>query len=393
MKNILLIISLLLTTSSFSQHFNFRNFSIEDGLPQSTIYDIHQDSKGFIWFGTQGGVAKFNGIEFVNYNQKDGLAENHVTAISEDSFGNLWMGHRYEGVSRIQNNKILTILPKELKSTIKSITNWGNGIIAASNSNGLFYFYLNDKGITYSNFVSVDSINLTQLNKVKSKKDELYIGTNNGLIILKDGFVLSKILLNGVAVYDFDWNDKDDLVLTTNNGIKTLSNDEIIQEITLSKTYNSISVSKKGVIWLANNEDGALYIKEGNFQYIDKKNGLSNDDINCIIEDNEGNIWFGLSGTGASQFVAVKFETFDKLQGLQDDQVNSLYMDNLSRLWVSGDKTLDVLEFYDNSNFSLKNIIHVNLLLKEKLGTVYCIFQDSRSLIWLGTDQGILYNQ
>ena len=72
MKNILLIISLLLTTSSFSQHFNFRNFSIEDGLPQSTIYDIHQDSKGFIWFGTQGGVAKFNGIEFVNYNQKDG---------------------------------------------------------------------------------------------------------------------------------------------------------------------------------------------------------------------------------------------------------------------------------------------------------------------------------
>ena len=88
-KIIILFIFLSLFFNGLSQHFNFRNFNLEDGLPQNSVYNIFQDDKGYIWLGTQGGVAIFDGIEFTDYNQKDGIAGNHVTKICQDKNKNI----------------------------------------------------------------------------------------------------------------------------------------------------------------------------------------------------------------------------------------------------------------------------------------------------------------
>ncbi|MEZ5082380.1 MAG: two-component regulator propeller domain-containing protein [Bacteroidales bacterium] len=68
----------------FSQQHVLINYSLEDGLPQSSVLTIYQDSHNNIWLGTQGGVSKFNGNTFLNIDTRHGLADNHINTIFQD---------------------------------------------------------------------------------------------------------------------------------------------------------------------------------------------------------------------------------------------------------------------------------------------------------------------
>jgi ligand-binding sensor domain-containing protein len=76
--------------SSLSQQPVLKNFNVRDGLPSFETYCATQDSKGFIWFGTDGGVSCFNGYTFKNYTIENGLADNTVFGIYEDRHGRIW---------------------------------------------------------------------------------------------------------------------------------------------------------------------------------------------------------------------------------------------------------------------------------------------------------------
>jgi len=76
----------------YPQRYFFRQFSVEKGLPQSTVFSIEQDNWGFLWIGTDGGgICRFDGKEFINYTKSNGLAGNVVRAIhfSEEL---IWIG-------------------------------------------------------------------------------------------------------------------------------------------------------------------------------------------------------------------------------------------------------------------------------------------------------------
>lgn len=67
-----------------------RRFTMKDGLPSNKVYSVTQDSKGFIWFGTDAGACRFDGRVFTNYSVPEGLADNEVLNIAEDSQGRVW---------------------------------------------------------------------------------------------------------------------------------------------------------------------------------------------------------------------------------------------------------------------------------------------------------------
>ena len=71
----------LLSLTIYGQQFYFDQFTVSDGLAQSTIYDVIQDRNDVYWLGTQAGVARFDGMKFQNYSTANGLAENGVRAI------------------------------------------------------------------------------------------------------------------------------------------------------------------------------------------------------------------------------------------------------------------------------------------------------------------------
>jgi hypothetical protein len=73
-----------------AQQLILKNYKIKDGLPSTEVYCAFQDSKGYIWFGSDGGVSKFDGYSFKNYTTEDGLADNVVFEVSEDKRGRIW---------------------------------------------------------------------------------------------------------------------------------------------------------------------------------------------------------------------------------------------------------------------------------------------------------------
>jgi two-component sensor histidine kinase len=83
---------LLLSAPAYSQNgqFPMRHFTTDDGLPSNTVYDIYKDSKGFLWFCTDKGVARYNGIKFESFTTFNGLPDNEIFFAKEDLYGRIW---------------------------------------------------------------------------------------------------------------------------------------------------------------------------------------------------------------------------------------------------------------------------------------------------------------
>ena len=79
---------------SYAQQFSLRQYTVVDGLPQSQVNVIIEDSNGYLWIGTQGGgLARFDGREFKVYTTRDGLLSNIINYLKLDSRQNLWIVH------------------------------------------------------------------------------------------------------------------------------------------------------------------------------------------------------------------------------------------------------------------------------------------------------------
>jgi ligand-binding sensor domain-containing protein len=388
-KFFVILLGVHLIINSFAQQFNFKNFTLAEGLPQSTVYDVFQDSKGFIWFGTQGGISKFNGIEFKTFSQKNNLADNHVKEICEDSDGNIWTGHRFDGFSCLNENNIYSTHPKELNSSIDGLTNWKSGVMAISKSNGIFNLKLIKDSIHVINVLSVDTNKLTKLNEIKSRNNKLFIATNNGIIILNDQLKIENRILEQSIIYDFDWNYNDELVAVSSKGLKFIKRNEIVREINLKSVYTNIAISKDNQIYISNSQDGALIIENEKVQPLTTKNNLPTNKINSLLFDNENNIWIGFDGRGVSQIITAKFQSYDISIGLQNNQISTLYIDHNNRLWAGGSSQLDVVVI-NNEGHQLNNeIINVDKQLDFELNNLRCVFEDNKNNMWLGTNDGV----
>ena len=85
-----------LTSWLFPGQIEFERFTIDDGLSQNTVYEVFQDSRGYLWMGTQGGLDRFNGYEFKQYEHESSdttsIVDGWIRCIQEDEDGILWLG-------------------------------------------------------------------------------------------------------------------------------------------------------------------------------------------------------------------------------------------------------------------------------------------------------------
>ncbi|HNC42886.1 MAG TPA: two-component regulator propeller domain-containing protein, partial [Acidobacteriota bacterium] len=81
------------------QVYRFTSYSVNTGLPHNSVYCLFQDSQGYMWFGTESGVCRFDGLEYKTFTVRDGLADPVVRDIFEDRQNRLWIVTE-SGVSR-----------------------------------------------------------------------------------------------------------------------------------------------------------------------------------------------------------------------------------------------------------------------------------------------------
>jgi ligand-binding sensor domain-containing protein len=91
MRKLYAILGALLPLISFSQEYSYTHYDSRDGLGSSTVYCMTQDTAGFLWFGTETGVTRFDGTHFKSFTKEDGLPDNDIIQVFADSKGRVWL--------------------------------------------------------------------------------------------------------------------------------------------------------------------------------------------------------------------------------------------------------------------------------------------------------------
>ena len=125
-------------------HPNFRNFTTEHGLPSPEVHEIFQDKTGYIWFGTDSGVSRYDGYEFKSFSAESGLASPVVLKILQDKKGRLWFGTLTGEAFIFDNDRIA---PYEYNSVLSEYRFRFSDALLGDVSDGTAYFILQGAGL------------------------------------------------------------------------------------------------------------------------------------------------------------------------------------------------------------------------------------------------------
>lgn len=323
-----------------AQQNYFRHFGLEDGLPQSQVFDVLSDSRGFIWVGTRGGgIARFDGNDFVSYNTKDGLINNFVNCLYEDAQGDIWAGtqsglSRYNGLdftnySLSKDGDIRVFSLYELDSTLYVGT-----------SNGL---YIRQQD-SLQKVVNQDTNDNFYVTAITSYGQHVYMGTNRGLYLLnkrnnKTVRFISKVdglpdnyvqclLADSTGVW----------IGSYGKGIRYYNGDDLTTK-SLPLPYNTICYDLMKVdkqLWVATQDNGVFVVDLAD-QKINRygiSTGLTNNHVRSLAVDDWGNVWLGTSGGGLNQFAGQQFNHLTTKEGLSDNYIYAVHQDFKGAIWA-----------------------------------------------------------
>ncbi len=399
-KGILLFFFSVLTCNLFSQDYNFRNFNSEDGLAQSYVYSIIQDTNGYLWIGTGNGVSRYNGFKFENYLNSDSTADNVITCSIRDG-EYVWFGHMNGGLSRFNGKKILTVnIPQPDISGLTHFAKSPGGIIWVSTySDGLLKLD-KDSGVIKHNLFKVQT---TVLSFEFIDERALLVGTNTGLLycrLKESGEIeivrhISEIPESKITGLHKMKNKSGFYVATENDGLfKLMSDGDNFKalEITTGKESDFIGIQdiyedSQSNLWLSSFGNGLIkmsYPFNGELTKVkrfNKASGFVTDNIKAIYEDREGNLWSGNYGQGLTLITPKTLSVYTFDNPLYGNNIYSLCSDQKYR-WIGTEKGLikmdhqtgKVVKFYGKSSG----------LPEDKVTSIY---NNKGKELWIGTGE------
>jgi ligand-binding sensor domain-containing protein/serine phosphatase RsbU (regulator of sigma subunit) len=399
MRSKLLLLFVLNTFAIFnglSQVYNFRNYTEDDGLPQSYIYHISQQANGYLCLSTGEGYCTFDGNKFVTLSNKK-MADNFVTTHFVDSRNVTWLGHVQNGISYIKNNKLYEPESKIVNNF--KVTQFAEdkkkNIWISTAGGGLFIIdtLFNVSSKKFNNIPVANSFVFDfKENIIIAASDGLYIGNQNSEVTESISFLNGKNIKQVIPV-----NAKSNCfwIITESEGIYGIKYDgkryaefvHILPE--LASATNNIStafVDYTGNLWISLFGEGLKKIvfiddtyKSFTVSSINQTNGLKNVYIQSIFQDFEGNMWFGTFGAGLIEKPIEKFSYYS-MDKLKSADVGQVAVDKQGKIWIGNNNDLACFVPTDQS---LK-VFGV----KEGFigGEINTLTIDHEGILWIGTN-------
>ncbi len=408
--------------------FMLQSWTTSSGIPQNSVNDIIQTKDGYIWLGTFGGLARFNGISFTVFDisNSPGLASNRILSLFEDTQGRLWIGHQDDGVSLYENGQFRSF--KALKDhSVITINEDAGGVIWLGTESGLSSYtdnVIQDRPVEgIEQAFAVYDLYLTEHGK-------LYAGTKKGLLAYQNSeWVLDTGNTGGkaiTAIYedklgnlwvghphgiyrlsvdkhsvdhiqlakpDFIWsvfgNHEGQVFISTGNGLQSIRPgslettwNEIFPETFPRKvSIRSLFCDRENNLWLGTNSHGLIrFSKRIVSKHVIDENQPERS-VLPVTTDGQGGLWIGYSCQGLKHFKDGEMITEEITDRGRIKCVRSLLYDTKGLLWIGHDHKIsrtpdgrNIREFWAN----------------ETKGWVNVIFEDRNGLIWLGLEDGLL---
>jgi ligand-binding sensor domain-containing protein/signal transduction histidine kinase len=396
----------------------FSRLSTEDGLSQTRVTQIVQDDRGFLWFGTQFGLDRFDGYKFKVFvhdpTSHDTLEGVFISALFKDRDGKLWVGSSQNLdcldplTEKCTHYKLETENASEFTGRVFSICQDSDGLIWLATGSGLRRVNPTTGTVTRYRHDSKDPQSLSS-DDVKyvgvDRQGTFWVATSEGLDAFdqKEGKVTAHVALPDplhIGFYE-DHTGTFWIFHTSGSGLATYDRKthQLTTILFAQKSpadgppltgVRSILEDDQGQLWLGSFGAGLLrYDREGK-RFIRYRNNpadpesIADNSVVALFKDREGNIWTGLHGNGPNHFSTrpPRFEQFRRdptnPNGLTSNFIDAILEDSRGRLWIGTDDDLIQVDRLTGQ------YLHFSAGLGVK-PTVNSIIEDRDGAIWVGT--------
>jgi len=338
--------SIGLTPGTGTLPSTFRSWQREQGLPEDLIRTITQTRDGYIWIGTDDGVARFDGLKFVPFSLAEGLRSGPVRVLFGDRHDALWIGSVGSGLIRLENNRIKTFTTEDGLPS--------DSITALAEDNDGRLWIGTDSGLA-----------ILESNQVAHTAATLKFNDENITALFNDRHGNMWIAAAGSGVFEFH-----------DGNLSSLADSE-----GLTEDPHSLLVDRCGRIWIGAGED-FLLCRDGNqWRPYRIPRHLNHSYVSTIAEQANGTVWAGSISEGLFQFSDGKLVAVNASSGLSDNSVNSLLVDRDDNLWAGTDNGLDLLR--------KKNLFAFGPAEGLGYGAVEGMAEISPGVIWVAKSDGL----
>ena len=356
------------------------NIKYVKGLSQNWIYDIHQDSYGYMWFGTWEGLNKYDGYDFTIYNVENGLSDHIIYSILEDDESLLWLGtengiNKYD--RKTQQFTQFTDLPGDTSNLfhkrVLSLIQTKDGHIWLGTGAGLIRF--NKETETFTPYLSTGQEYYSPrsnyiLNLLEDSSGLIWVSTSYGLVIFDPATERSTRY----------YHIPGDSTSISNNNVRC-----ILQE----KSGNFWGGTRMGLNYYdTTSRKIKHYFHDENDPY-----SISGNWITVIYEDVSGQIWVGTEAAGLNlydrqkdQFIRYQNILNDK-SSLSNDRVYSIFEDKSGNIWVGTYHGVNRINKYANDFVHCLQTTDDNFSLNNNI--IWSFTEDNRDNLWIATSRGI----
>ncbi len=437
MKKTLYLLLLLAGTihaaPKLSRNYAYRYFTMRDGLVQMQVLCAFQDKDGFMWFGTKGGVSRYDGISFKNYSHEDGIAIGDMYAVGEWGHKKLFFFpyqfqilHENDSLELFQlpdslifaNYNFHSIEFSDNEILLLNLVNQTNKLYKQNISRHLIWnkktrkfkiwnsidkrilAYNEEYLLTTDALYARNGLNINKLTSIPNKYDlaqvnwktkEFYLHSGIDLTIEKYNIQNNQLKFGGIVIHNVP---EPQFILLADQRILYFDKQYIShiyphQEASFGMDLayiGKVNNDNEGNLWITSNN--GLY-NFFNLNFEEYTFGLAKpDNIWSVLEDNEYNMWFGSYGWGLwrlnpkGQLKAYNTKFIDwrrQYMGSTRTKKGTLYLPN------SGGITI-----YENKRFTnLRTGCSLSAFYNEATNKVYFSGLDTATNIrglWIGTD-------
>lgn len=314
----------------------------QQGLPQDTVHAIAQTPDGYLWLGTDEGLARFDGYEFVTFTKEHGdLPAESITSLAAGKDGSLWIGTS-DGLARYQGQHFRKYAQKDglPDGDIESLLVDRAGDLWMVVGGNVSRF-------DGSRFTAYRAGNEIPLNRVRALAEDsrgtIYAAGYSG-VVRWTGIGFETAVGAGALSADFPLGVQVDesgtvWVLGTRGVIAFDRQGRLRRYGQAQGLPNSfgltgaLEVDREGNVWIGT-AAGVARLEHGEFQTRnDVTAGSGRGSVRCIFEDREGNMWLG-TNNGLVRLHDDLFTVYGKTEGLPSDEPTSEHQDRTGRIWV-----------------------------------------------------------
>lgn len=409
----IIFFSFFVSISSLSQNLQFKQFTVDDGLPQNTIYSIVQDCTGFMWFGTADGLSRYDGYSFKNFRRNisdsTSLPDNKVVTLFINNQKKLILSSTQNLVEFNQESE--TFSAKKISNLVSVYSAFPNGTYLLKKEGHYFYDYktellfpikLNSVPEQIGYFFALnDSLNLiiktTEITIAdkKGKETPLISKYRSKFFAIKYLFLNNSTILIGMMD---KIGDADLFSINTNNlKVEKLLSFECSNLQQSDKILTSIVKENNHKIWISVHHYGLIQIdlnaRKISQRILKGENGLTTDLLVTSYIDKSRNLWLGTDVSGVFR-ADLKQPKFKLIKAFSENKIDNLtkaiYSDGYQYLWLGSFSSVNGLIRYNLENgetktfpFSAKNknSISDNKIVK--------ISEGKNNQLWITTEKGL----